>query len=196
MPQSCSHFLLLYRIVLHGETLINSTTLGSANIFDFQSAFSMTEEQVGWRIGWCSRETFLRFCIFGTGQGLWSQLCGIKRKRGMEVGSIGKEEIKNWDQGRPRRENKAMGIRFPTTCPPLMLIRFLWTKMQGERGSKQEFPFLKQPSPADLSVCWKCNCYNSRLTLASVCVGGVGDLYANFGLWDFTLIVVFQCLLL
>ncbi|XP_034264615.1 deoxyribonuclease gamma [Pantherophis guttatus] len=33
------------RIVLHGETLINSTTLGSANIFDFQSAFSMTEEQ-------------------------------------------------------------------------------------------------------------------------------------------------------
>uniref|UniRef100_A0A8C5SG79 Deoxyribonuclease n=1 Tax=Laticauda laticaudata TaxID=8630 RepID=A0A8C5SG79_LATLA len=34
------------RIVLHGETLINTITLGSANIFDFQSAFSMTEEQV------------------------------------------------------------------------------------------------------------------------------------------------------
>ncbi|XP_058028583.1 deoxyribonuclease gamma isoform X2 [Ahaetulla prasina] len=33
------------RIVLHGEMLINSTTLGSANIFDFQRALSMTEEQ-------------------------------------------------------------------------------------------------------------------------------------------------------
>ncbi|XP_070594528.1 deoxyribonuclease gamma isoform X2 [Erythrolamprus reginae] len=33
------------RIVLHGETLINATMRGSANIFDFQSAFSMTEEQ-------------------------------------------------------------------------------------------------------------------------------------------------------
>ncbi|KAM3848240.1 deoxyribonuclease gamma [Vipera latastei] len=33
------------RIVLHGEMLINAAMLGSANAFDFQSAFSMTEEQ-------------------------------------------------------------------------------------------------------------------------------------------------------
>lgn len=46
MPWSCPHFLLLYRIVLHGEMLINAAMLGSANAFDFQSAFSMTEEQV------------------------------------------------------------------------------------------------------------------------------------------------------
>nr|XP_056708823.1 deoxyribonuclease gamma [Euleptes europaea] len=33
------------RIVLHGEKLIRATVPNSANIFDFQSAFSMTEEQ-------------------------------------------------------------------------------------------------------------------------------------------------------
>ncbi|XP_015266201.1 PREDICTED: deoxyribonuclease gamma-like, partial [Gekko japonicus] len=33
------------RIVLHGEMLIRATLPDSANIFDFQRAFSMTEEQ-------------------------------------------------------------------------------------------------------------------------------------------------------
>uniref|UniRef100_A0A8D2L173 Deoxyribonuclease 1 like 3 n=1 Tax=Varanus komodoensis TaxID=61221 RepID=A0A8D2L173_VARKO len=34
------------RIVLHGDKLINAVVANSATIFDFQSAFSMTEEQV------------------------------------------------------------------------------------------------------------------------------------------------------